>query len=165
MELITTTVRALSALGLTDLTLKLNDRRLLTAVLRQVEAPEATWGRCLIAVDKLDKIGMGGVLEEVGQYLPPEAVKRLETALTAFEDPAFDTGRFREVVPQPKVPELTANLEHILDTVGAAVGDTGITLRFDGSLVRGMGYYTGPIFELRHPVSEARSPAAAATTR
>lgn len=151
VELITTTVRALSALGLSDLTLKLNDRRLLTALLQQAEAPEEAWGRCLIAVDKLDKIGMSGVVEEVGQFLPPEAVKRLEIALTAFEDPTFDTNRFRELVQQPGVPELTANLERILDAVGVAVGDTGITLRFDGSLVRGMGYYTGPIFELWHP--------------
>ena len=76
VELITTTVRALSALGLSDLTLKLNDRRPLTALLQQAEAPEEAWGRCLIAVDKLDKIGMSGVVEEVGQFLPPEAVSR-----------------------------------------------------------------------------------------
>jgi histidyl-tRNA synthetase len=151
VELITTTITVLSALGLDDLTLKLNDRRLLTALLREVDAPEQAWSRCLIAVDKLDKIGLTGVTEELAEFVDKDVVVRLGEAIGAFEDPRFDTVRFVELVRQPEVDEIAGNVERILRAVAAAAGQAKVTLRFDGSLVRGMGYYTGPIFELWHP--------------
>lgn len=151
VELITTTVKALAELGLDGLTLKINDRRLLTALLRHAGAPEAAWPQCLITIDKLDKIGLAGVTEELAGLLDAGAQQRLSSALADFADPALDTTRFAQLVPEPEVPALAGNLERILEAVGAGVGARKVSLKFDGGLVRGMGYYTGPIFELWHP--------------
>lgn len=153
VELITTTIRALSSLGLAGLTLKLNDRRLLIALLRDIEAPQETWGRCLIAIDKLDKIGLMGVVGEVSQFLPSNTAQRLEKSLESFADPSFGPNGFAALVKQPEVPTLIANLERILYAVASGIAPIDASLRFDGSLVRGMGYYSGPIFELWHPSS------------
>lgn len=151
VELITTTIKALSALGLDDLTLKLSDRRLLTALLRDVDAPQSAWPQCLIAIDKLDKIGPAGVVAELSRFLDHVTLQRLSAAISAFADPGFDTARFARFVRQPEVPALAANLDRVLSAVETSVGPAKVSLRFDGSLVRGMGYYTGPIFELWHP--------------
>jgi histidyl-tRNA synthetase len=151
VELITTTIKALSDLGLHDLTLKLNDRRLLTALLREVNAPQPLWSRCLISIDKLDKIGIAGVTDELAEFVDNTVVVRLSEAIAAFEDSGFDTAHFRELVSQPEVTELTANIDRILQAVGDGISPAPVKLRFDGSLVRGMGYYSGPIFELWHP--------------
>lgn len=150
VELIAATVKALAALGLTDLTLKLNDRRLLAALLREARAPEEAFARALIAIDKLDKIGVAGVVEELNGFLSAATVTRLESAITAFEDPEFDTAQFAKMIPSPEVADVIANLDKIFGAL-ATITAGKVHLRFAGSLVRGMGYYSGPIFELWHP--------------
>ncbi|WIE65729.1 histidine--tRNA ligase [Curtobacterium sp. MCLR17_036] len=141
IELIGATTAALDALGVTGTTIRINDRRILLSLLASwgITEPQAA-DRALITIDKLDKIGPDGVAAElrgtVGQELPglEDTIRALEAAdwssvegATWLDADAYaDLLRLRTALP-------------------------GVDLRFDPTLVRGMGYYTGTIFEVAHP--------------
>ncbi len=142
VELITATVAALAALGVPGCSIRLNDRRLLTEWLQAHGAAESLRPAALITLDKLDKIGLDAVvteLESLGVANP--------AAMLAWVD--LDAG----------IDESWAMLEGSAFAASEAARDLlairaavpGVALQFDPLLVRGMGYYTGPIFEVAHP--------------
>jgi len=133
MELILATLEALAAAGLPGATVKLNDRRLLDASLERAGLNESERPRALTMIDKIDKIGLDMVLVSLAEAFPGEKAARLERVLT---------GTSQESSPE---------IEQIISAVRAAAGADSIS--FDPTLVRGMGYYTGPIFEVRHPAA------------
>jgi histidyl-tRNA synthetase len=168
IELITATAEALSALGIPGCSIRLNDRRLLTSMLTVLGfAPEAH-AEVLITLDKLDKIGTAGVLAELserGHSAPaiqalaavPAFLAVESAAATAPRDdtpaasdatpsPALTADRIAALLPAGVDPDALADLAAIAAAVGPAA-----PLVFDPFLVRGMGYYTGPIFEVAHP--------------
>lgn len=119
-----------------------NDRRLLTAFLRQAGIPAERHPESLVAIDKLDKIGEEGVLKELGERgIAPGAAATLMRALTAARDWGFDA---------PGLAALDADAGAALAAIGALTRGRA-PVRFDPFLVRGQGYYTGPIFEVRMP--------------
>ncbi len=146
IELILATTEALAALGLKDLIVRLNDRRLLGAMVAHCGFDPARAGSVLIALDKLDKIGRDEVaaeLREAGH--PADAAGRLLELLGAVATPAA----LRTLLDSRADEGVWQGLQRILDTVaGQAAGR--FRLAFDAALVRGMGYYTGPIFEIQH---------------
>jgi histidyl-tRNA synthetase len=146
IELILATTEALAALGLKDLTVRLNDRRVLTAMVAHCGFDAARAGSVFIALDKLDKIGADAVaaeLREAGH--PADAAERLLALLGRATTPAA----LRELLGAGAEAAVWTALQRILDTVtGQAAGR--FRLVFDATLVRGMGYYTGPIFEVQH---------------
>ena len=146
IELILATTEALAALGLKDLTVRLNDRRLLGAVVAHCGFDPARAGSVFIALDKLDKIGRDAVaaeLREAGH--PADAAGRLLELLGAVATPAA----LQALLGARAEADVWRGLQRILDTVaGQAAGRFRIV--FDATLVRGMGYYTGPIFEIQH---------------
>ncbi|TCK63672.1 histidine--tRNA ligase [Curtobacterium sp. PhB136] len=141
IELIRATTAALDALGITGTSIRINDRRILIALL-------ASWGvtdptaadRALITIDKLDKIGPDGVARELVDTVGVD-VPDLEQTIRALEDAdwASVTG----------APWLDADA--FADLLRLREALPGVDLRFDPTLVRGMGYYTGTIFEVAHP--------------
>ena len=134
LELLAATGDALGRLGLREAFIRVNDRRLLFAVLDAASVPEQLQDSALITIDKLDKIGRDGVVGELVELgVDGEAVMAIIDQLQAGEVPAgIDAG--------------------VLDTVRELVAsDLGVRVEFDPSLVRGMGYYTGAIFEIAHP--------------
>lgn len=134
LELLTATGDALRRLGLTDAFIRVNDRRLLFAVLDAASVPEEQQERALITVDKLDKIGDVGVVAELTESgLDGERVMSIIRALAAGQ------------IPDGIDESALAAVRDLLDA------DCGVRLEFDPSLVRGMGYYTGAIFEIAHP--------------
>jgi histidyl-tRNA synthetase len=147
LELLTATLATLDALGLGGCTIRLNDRRILAGILSSWGVPEELRERALITIDKLDKIGVGGVAAELrelgvvgdGPDLPDVAAE-LE-ALTAADWNLHDGA-----VPPPAWldPEAYADLRALRDALPDAA------MEFDPTLVRGMGYYTGTIFEIAH---------------
>ena len=150
IELILATADALLALGLDDLTVRINDRRLLAAVARRCGFEEARFDSVFIALDKLDKIEAAGVVKELAEEgHPPGAVSALmallEESAGADFTPARLAERLGDAVDATVVPALT----RIIETVTEA-GGRRFRVAFDPSLVRGMSYYTGPIFEIRH---------------
>ena len=146
IELILATTEALAALGLKDLIVRLNDRRLLGAMVAHCGFDPARAGSVLIALDKLDKIGRGEVaaeLREAGH--PADAAGRLLELLGAVATPAT----LRTLLGSRADEGVWRGLQRILDTVATQAAGR-FRLAFDATLVRGMGYYTGPIFEIQH---------------
>ncbi|WP_426624756.1 histidine--tRNA ligase [Leifsonia sp. McL0607] len=156
VELITATAAALEALGLTGCTIRINDRRILNGLLEYCGFAEARWPQVLISIDKLDKIGAEGVVAELSEGGADSAAV-LGGILAALEPHLADGGAaltveaISGILPGGMDTDAVAELEvlaHALDTL-----PEGVALRFDPTLVRGMGYYTGTIFEIAHPGS------------
>ncbi|MRX45501.1 histidine--tRNA ligase [Agromyces kandeliae] len=143
LELLTATVGALDALGLEGCRIRLNDRRILAGILGSWGVPGELRERALITIDKLDKIGPDGVAAELATLGVEKADVADELRQLATADWRLADG----VVPPPGWLDLDAYRE--LMALRDAVPGTDID--FDPTLVRGMGYYTGTIFEIAHP--------------
>jgi histidyl-tRNA synthetase len=128
IDLLTSSLAALDALGLSDAVIRVNHRSLLVALLNTLGVAEADHGSAMISIDKLDKIGADGVAAELEERFGVGA------AFSAWIS-ALDVS----VIP--------AELREIFSVVSPS------RLKYDPTLVRGMGYYTGPIFEIEHPGS------------
>ena len=151
IELIAATSEALSAIfaeaGIRDFTVHVSDRRILSGMARYAGFDEADFGNVFIILDKLDKIGLDGVraeLEKAGY--DPAAVEKCVSIFA--EDPAGKSPSefcsfMDETCLDPAAPQ---SLERILACV-RAMNRPGVSVVFDPTLVRGMGYYTGTIFE------------------
>jgi histidyl-tRNA synthetase len=142
VELITATAAALDALGIPGSSIRINDRRLLTAWLSAFAVPEALQPKALITLDKLDKIGLDAVIAELNELGVADAAGLMDWIdLDADDEAAWGM--------LDRAPGDAAAAVADLRQLRAAL--PGIGLRFDPLLVRGMGYYTGPIFEVAHP--------------
>ena len=135
IELLNASLDALTAIGLTDATIRVNHRVLLANLLEQLGVPDDGKGSAMITIDKLDKIAAEGVVAELGEKFDAGVAARAAEWLTAI------SGN----LPVP------AELKEIFVAIEARFGAG--RLRFDPTLVRGMGYYTGSIFEIEHPES------------
>ncbi len=131
LELISASLAALDAIGLSKATIRVNDRRLLKTQL-DAAGISADQERAMIAIDKLDKIGLAKVAEEIAESWGTESAQKVSAWLSA------DVSDW---------PEELAWVQKL--------GDDAARLRFDPSLVRGMGYYTGAIFEIEYPGAES----------
>jgi histidyl-tRNA synthetase len=158
VEILTASAAALRALGITGFTFRVNDRRLLTAMLAAFGFAPADTDGVLITVDKLDKVGVGGVVAELRERgAAAAAVAALEAFLSrpAAEPGVFGAAQIRAALPAGLDDPAIAELAAIGAAVAAASPDrdplTDPIVRYDPWLVRGMGYYTGPIFEAVHP--------------
>ena len=142
IELILTTTKALDAIGLKNYKVKLNDRRLLRAVLQSFGFAENDLDSVCISFDKMDKIGLMGVVEELTEKgFEKDAVDNFEKFLSEGD---FTLESLKSRL-EDKTP--AESLEHIIDTVNELTGNA-FELVFDLSLVRGQGYYTGTVFEV-----------------
>ncbi|WP_167138762.1 histidine--tRNA ligase [Diaminobutyricimonas sp. TR449] len=138
IELITATSAALDALGLEGCSIRINDRRILTALLGHWQVPAELHERALIAIDKLDKIGVDGVAAELTE---------LGVQTGGLAD-ALETSGWDLLDGAPPAWLDTDAYQALLE-LRAAVPNADLV--FDPTLVRGMGYYTGTIFEVAHP--------------
>jgi histidyl-tRNA synthetase len=149
-ELIEATSEALAAIGLTGTTIRLCDRRFWSALAADVGVAPAAQGAFFITLDKLDKIGWDGVRAELAeQGLSPGQVAGVEEKIRGLEDLPTDklAGALADAVPglAGSVIEDLVTTASCLDRL-AEVRELDWT--FDPTLVRGMGYYTGQIFEI-----------------
>ncbi|MDH6180309.1 histidyl-tRNA synthetase [Microbacteriaceae bacterium SG_E_30_P1] len=151
IELITATVATLQALGLTGFTVRVNDRRILLSALASLGFDPADNDSVLITVDKLDKVGVDGVIAELrSKGITEAAVSQLENLLRRpAERLPFGEAGIRAVTPDGVDTAAVESLVAIGDAVAGVIGE-GV-IEFDPWLVRGMGYYTGTIFEIAHP--------------
>ena len=140
IELISAVVTFLKRLDFKSFTVRINDRRILTRMIEVVGLPEEKQEDIFIALDKMDKIGIEGVREEL---LKLELDSTKVDAYLAFFENTTDFATFCEQIHLDN--DVRIFMEQILDNV-KKVQD--VTLVFDPTLVRGMGYYTGPIFEI-----------------
>ena len=160
VELLSATAATLDALGLEGCIIRVNDRRLLVSALTILGfAPEQHEG-VLITLDKLDKIGQDGVITELRERgFPEQPVTALEQFFRrpmTMEYLSFGEAAIRKFLPQGVDPVAVAELAAIGLAVeeGRSSGHDSLgtqLIQFDPWLVRGMGYYTGAIFEVMHP--------------
>jgi histidyl-tRNA synthetase len=134
VDLLISSLDALAQIGLSDAVIRVNHRALLNALLEQLGVPETGRPSAMITIDKLDKIGSDGVAKELEEKFGTDVAAAAATWMAGI------------------VGELEVPVE--LMTLFAAVESRFAgRLRFDPTLVRGMGYYTGAIFEIEHPES------------
>lgn len=150
VEIVLATADVLDRLGVEGWRFRINDRRLLTELLGAAGIAESDHPVAMIVVDKLDKIGPAGVLEELDQRLPPGWSRSVIEGMVNAPSVAFDAGSIGTLMGDSSVSHSVA--EELMAWVSqvAALLAPGVVV-FDPTLVRGMGYYTSSIFEISHP--------------
>ena len=159
IELILATTTLLGRLDFKNFTIRINDRRILKAMAAYSGFAESDYDTVFIILDKMDKIGLDGVKEELlKEGYAEEKVEKylgLYAKLAGVEDTTAKKGQVSiENIKMIKAElgdfldsEVSDNLETIISSVeDAKSADFG--MMFDPTLVRGMSYYTGPIFEI-----------------
>ena len=148
VELIDVTTRALLRIGFKDFTVNINDRRILRGMLESMGFAADTLDSVCITFDKMDKIGIEGVAEELEKE--GFAKESIDTYLGLFREITNDVEGVRYI--KEKLSDvldagIAEDLETIINTV-ESVKTADFKMSFDPTLVRGMSYYTGPIFEI-----------------
>ncbi|MEY3406308.1 MAG: hypothetical protein RLZZ556_380 [Actinomycetota bacterium] len=130
IELINASLATLDALGLGESIVRVNHRSLLVSLLSGFGVTEDKLSEAMIIIDKLDKIEVAGVLAELEDKLGGQVASNAKTWFATLD--------------ASKIPDVLTNIFSAVDAN---------RLRFEPTLVRGMGYYTGAIFEIEHPSS------------
>ena len=148
IELITATTTLLGKIGFEKFTIRINNRKMLKAMAAYSGFEEKDYDSVFITLDKMDKIGLEGVSAElIEQGYPKENVEKY---LGLFEKTANDIEGVRflkETLGDCLEEGVAQDLETIMESVNATKA-ADFTIAFDPTLVRGMSYYTGPIFEI-----------------
>ena len=136
----------LDALGLTGFTMRLNSRKALRGLVEAYGIPTELEGTALVAIDKLDKVGVDGVAAELrDRDVPAAAVEQLVADL-GQDDLA---GALRQRIEgTDRGREGLAEVDTVLDLTTPNLA--GGRIAFDPVLARGLSYYTGPVFEVAH---------------
>lgn len=150
-ELILATTEALDKMGFGKYNyyIVINDRRILMELVKYAGMPEEDADKILVILDKSDKIGAEGVdAELLSCGYSEESVRKLRLLMTGFGTDAEGTRQFTEKIGTDAAREAGENVADIMETVTGVPG-RNIRVCFDPTLVRGMGYYTGTIFEIK----------------
>ena len=148
IELILATTTLLGKLDFKNFTIRINDRRILKAMAAYSGFAEESYDTVFIILDKMDKIGLDGVAEELEKE--GFAKENIEKYLSLFRETTPDTAGIQyllEKLDGALDAEYAENLINIIESV-ESVKSADFRLAFDPTLVRGMSYYTGPIFEI-----------------
>ena len=151
IELILATTTTLGRIGFKNFEIRINDRRILKAMAAYSGFAEEDYDNIFIILDKMDKIGLDGVENELIEdgYAKDSVEKYL--ALFKGMQESEDTLSFIEEKMTGFVEEdVKTSFREIIESVNATKGDH-FKLVFDPTLVRGMSYYTGTIFEIAMP--------------
>lgn len=142
IELIATTTKALLAIGMDEFTVKINDRRILRAVLLHMGFEEKDLDSVCITFDKMDKIGADGVKAELLEKEYDSAI--VESFYEFLQKGDFSLDTIESLIG---TNEAIDNVKKII-TAATSMADGKYHIRYDISLVRGQGYYTGTVFEV-----------------
>jgi len=146
-ELILATSEALARIGFSDFLVRVNDRRILKGIVEYCGYDENERELVLVIVDKLDKVGLDGVETELTEKIPrPEQNSKMTALLREIMDKGENSDLF-EILPPDIDAEVISQLRDLLTTANNQ-SEGKFRVNFDPTLVRGMGYYTGPIFEI-----------------
>jgi histidyl-tRNA synthetase len=140
---------ALIALGFQEFTIKINNRKLLTGIGVYAGVPDHQLGDLYRTIDKTDKIGLDGVASELRKNNIPEDVVGRMVDLLGFQEQdktAHLRHMWEKLAGIAIAEEALDELEELLNYLGA-LGVTENQTALDFTMVRGLGYYTGSIFE------------------
>lgn len=139
-ELIAVTAQALQNVGFQDFTVRINDRRILNALLLGLGFAADSLPTVLVSFDKLDKIGVDGVCAELQEKQQPAAAVDGLRDFLGNDNPLAALSQVAGELPE------AAALTKLIEETNQI--DPGWDVLFDLSLVRGQGYYTGCVFEI-----------------
>ena len=151
IELILATTTTIGRLGFKNFEIRINERRILKAMAAYSGFPEEEFDTVFIILDKMDKIGLDGVAEELAKE--GYAKESIDKYLALFEGVSGAQNGIKYLADTLQgflEPEVEQNLQEIIDSVETAK-TADFKMVFDPTLVRGMSYYTGTIFEIAMP--------------
>jgi len=145
IQLISTTAKALTKLNVTDFVIRINDRRILKNVILKCGFQEENFENVCITLDKLDKIGKDGIKNELTKKeYDKNKIFNLMDALSIIDEKGLD------VLPKYGVSQkVITEIESVVNSIND-IRENNYEIIFDFTLVRGMGYYTGSIFEIAY---------------
>lgn len=149
IELILATTTLLGKIGFKGYTVRINDRNILKGMAAFCGFPEEAYDQVFIILDKMDKIGMDGVARELAEAGYEE--EKIKKYLSLFESVSNDAAGVRSlgsILKEAMDQEQAENLAAIIDSV-SQITTSQFHIVFDPTLVRGMSYYTGTIFEIQ----------------
>ncbi|MBD3235293.1 MAG: histidine--tRNA ligase [Candidatus Eisenbacteria bacterium] len=146
-EIITVAIEALLELGFTDFRTRIGHRKILDGLVEWAGGAERFTDIC-VSIDKLEKIGLSGVREELARReVPQEVAARLLGQLTETGEASAQLTRLERTLADTRNgPAGIAEMRELLDAL-AAMGLPQDRYLFDLNLARGLDYYTGPVFE------------------
>ena len=151
IELILATTTTLGKLGFKGFQIRINERRILKAMAAYSGFPEESYDSVFITLDKMDKIGLAGVEEELlANGFSREQVEKYLSLFKGLEEQKDGLSYLAEELGTFLEPEVRTSLQEIIESV-SATKDADFEMVFDPTLVRGMSYYTGTIFEIAMP--------------
>lgn len=142
IELIYVTIKALVNLKIEDIVVKINDRRILNDILMYCGFSEDQYQQVLISIDKLSKIGIQGVADELKSSL--SCIESIDKLMYFIGDGNV-ISKINDII---KNKETINNITRIITSIQELTGRKDI-IKYDISLVRGQGYYTGTVFEIQ----------------
>ena len=146
IDILNTTGKTFCALGFKDFTIKINDRRILSDLIKKADLNKEDEKDICICLDKIDKIGLNGVQEELlARGYNAKNVGVLVGYLTEVQ-----TGGIKALTKLNINEEAVKSVQNIIDSVNALSGKKYKAV-FDVSIVRGQGYYTGAVYEVYVP--------------
>ena len=148
IELITATTTMLGKVGFEKFTIRLNNRKILKAMAAYSGFEEKDYDNVFITLDKMDKIGLDGVAGElVEQGYQKENVDKYLSLFEKVTDDIEGVSFLKDTLGDYLEAGVAEDLETIMVSVNS-VKNADFKIAFDPTLVRGMSYYTGPIFEI-----------------
>jgi histidyl-tRNA synthetase len=151
-EVCSAVATVLHELGFEQFTIRLNHRELLRAMIRAAGIDEALEGTALVAVDKLDKIGHDGVLAELGERGIADAAGRRLLEILAPGGEQVDNQALLTSLREQVDARGQAAIDQLRELLElCAQNPAGPHMQVSPELARGLGYYTGPIFEIAVP--------------
>ena len=151
IELILATTTTLGKLGFKNFQIRINERRILKAMAAYSGFPEESYDSVFIILDKMDKIGLEGVKEELIKYeFSEESVNKYVSLFKEIEQQANPIDYLAEKLGEYMEDDVKQWMNEIIESV-KATKSSDFEIVFDPTLVRGMSYYTGTIFEIAIP--------------
>ncbi|MFD2201796.1 histidine--tRNA ligase [Shivajiella indica] len=149
LEIILMIKRVFGKLGLTDYSIKINNRKILTG-LSEVIGEKGREGELCVAIDKLDKIGWEKVKEELGQRnFTKESIEKLSPIIDLQEGNHAKLEFLKSFLAASETGKKgIEELESVFELL-STYGETEANVDFDVVLARGLTYYTGAIFEVK----------------
>ena len=149
IELILATTTLLGKVGFKGYHVRINDRNILKGMASYCGFPEESFDQVFIILDKMDKIGMEGVRAELLEAgYEKEKIDRYLALFGSVTPDAAGVRSLGETLKDVMDPELAENLAAIMDSVNS-IATSQFDIIFDPTLVRGMSYYTGTIYEIQ----------------
>lgn len=148
IELILATSTLVGKLNFENFTIRINDRKLLKAMAKYSGFPEESYDLVFIILDKMDKIGLDGVAAELEKEgFGKDSISRYLELFQGVTNDLAGVKYLKEKLDGVLDAKVAEDLETIIESV-EAVRTANFKIVFDPTLVRGMSYYTGPIFEI-----------------